>query len=117
MTVGRNDSCSCGSGKKYKQCCGTLGAPATVSDDPLARAVAHLQAGRLAEAEQACQQVLAATPRHPEAIYVLGVAAERAGNLALATDRLAAAIACAPQPTALRFSELAALQGRQGQHE
>ena len=22
--VGRNDECSCGSGKKYKQCCGTL---------------------------------------------------------------------------------------------
>jgi preprotein translocase subunit SecA len=23
--VGRNDPCTCGSGKKYKQCCGVLG--------------------------------------------------------------------------------------------
>lgn len=24
--IGRNDSCPCGSGKKYKKCCGTSGA-------------------------------------------------------------------------------------------
>ena len=26
--VGRNDPCPCGSGKKYKKCCGTMGATA-----------------------------------------------------------------------------------------
>lgn len=24
--IGRNDSCPCGSGKKYKKCCGSIGA-------------------------------------------------------------------------------------------
>ena len=27
MTVARNDPCPCGSGKKFKQCCGATGAP------------------------------------------------------------------------------------------
>ncbi len=31
--VGRNDPCPCGSGKKYKQCCGKTAAPATPSAD------------------------------------------------------------------------------------
>jgi SEC-C motif/Protein of unknown function (DUF2384) len=31
--LGRNDPCPCGSGKKYKQCCGQNGAPATASTD------------------------------------------------------------------------------------
>lgn len=28
MTVGRNETCTCGSGKKYKKCCATIEAPA-----------------------------------------------------------------------------------------
>lgn len=31
--IGRNDPCPCGSGKKYKQCCGKPGAPITPSAD------------------------------------------------------------------------------------
>ena len=27
MSIARNDPCPCGSGKKYKQCCGATGAP------------------------------------------------------------------------------------------
>src|SRR4030095_16071617 len=29
MTVGRNDRCPCGSGKKFKKCCGTKGGTTT----------------------------------------------------------------------------------------
>ncbi|MFY9327767.1 MAG: SEC-C metal-binding domain-containing protein [Georgfuchsia sp.] len=28
--IGRNDPCPCGSGKKFKKCCGADGAPSTV---------------------------------------------------------------------------------------
>jgi len=28
MTIGRNEPCPCGSGKKFKKCCGAKGAPA-----------------------------------------------------------------------------------------
>jgi len=33
MTIGRNDACPCGSGKKYKKCCLTLVEPDTNSDE------------------------------------------------------------------------------------
>jgi hypothetical protein len=32
MKLGRNDSCPCGSGKKYKHCCLNAGAAADVTD-------------------------------------------------------------------------------------
>jgi uncharacterized protein YecA (UPF0149 family) len=56
MTVGRNDPCPCGSGKKFKKCCAAKAAPTTtglkaairmkggVSFDPVAnayRAIVH----------------------------------------------------------------------------
>ncbi len=56
MTVGRNDPCPCGSGKKFKKCCAAKGDPSTaglaaairmkggVSFDPVAnsyRAIVH----------------------------------------------------------------------------
>jgi hypothetical protein len=32
LTVGRNDRCPCGSGKKFKQCCGGASAPPTITN-------------------------------------------------------------------------------------
>lgn len=43
-------------------------------------ALAHLQAGRLAEAETALRQVLAVTPDDPDAVHLLGVAALQQGK-------------------------------------
>ena len=35
--VGRNDPCPCGSGKKYKKCCGMVNDLIEASDDPFTR--------------------------------------------------------------------------------
>jgi hypothetical protein len=42
--LGRNDPCHCGSGKKYKQCCGQAGAQATPSTDSHEGAVGRCMA-------------------------------------------------------------------------
>jgi Flp pilus assembly protein TadD len=53
-------------------------------------------AGRLAEAEQVYRQVLAAAPRHAEALHALGALALQAGQPAVAEGLLAQAIALRP---------------------
>ncbi|MEN6390183.1 MAG: SEC-C metal-binding domain-containing protein [Syntrophomonas sp.] len=37
LKIGRNDPCPCGSGKKYKKCCGRLGEQVDISPDPFTR--------------------------------------------------------------------------------
>ena len=46
----------------------------------LAQAVAHHQAGRLAEAEQGYRAVLSADPQHPDALHLLGVLSLQSGR-------------------------------------
>jgi len=62
----RNAPCPCGSGQRFKHCCGQAGAPAagTIAVEPdadalLQRAMADHQAGRLAEARRGYESVLA----------------------------------------------------------
>jgi predicted O-linked N-acetylglucosamine transferase (SPINDLY family) len=86
-TQGRNDICSCGSGKKYKQCCMLKtvknqiirGAQMATSSNAvvleLQAAIKHFQAGQFSEAESICQKLLQITPNHPEALYLLGLIA------------------------------------------
>jgi tetratricopeptide (TPR) repeat protein len=65
--VGRNAPCPCGSGKRYKHCCGQEGAaqamtvapPENGSEALLRRAMADHQANRLAAARQGYEAVLA----------------------------------------------------------
>lgn len=79
--VGRNEPCPCGSGRKYKQCHGALGAgssvvPAAAPPDPDARVAAALarhQAGDHAGAEREYRAALAVAPEHPTALHYLGV--------------------------------------------
>ena len=54
----------------------------TVAKDSsrLAQAVAHHQAGRLAEAEQGYRAVLSADPQHPDALHLLGVLSLQSGR-------------------------------------
>jgi protein O-GlcNAc transferase len=89
--VGRNDPCPCGSGKKFKKCCGTaakLGSPAT---QLLATAVRFHQAGQLVAAEACYRQVLATQPNLAEAHLNLGDALMGQGKLddAVAAQRQA----------------------------
>lgn len=62
----------------------------------LATALAHLKAGRPAEAERALRAVLAADPRQPQALHQLGLLARRAGQTQPALALLERAVAADP---------------------
>lgn len=69
------------------------GATSATRLEPLSAAVLeHHQAGRLPEAEVLYRQVLAATPRHPDALHFLGVVAYQTGRHALAAHLIGLAI-------------------------
>ena len=51
-----------------------------------AAGVAHYQAGRLADAEAACGEVLNRNPTHSEALHLYGVVAAQAGKFSQAVD-------------------------------
>ena len=59
-------------------------------------AVQHHQSGRLAEAEAIYRQILAAEPRHADALHLLGVIAHQMGRNEAAVDLIRQAIALAP---------------------
>ena len=67
-------------------------------------AVQHHQAGRLAEAEAICRQILAADPRHADAFHLLGVIARRMGRSDVAVELIRQAIAIAPKLSVLHSS-------------
>jgi len=94
-SIGRNDPCPCGSGKKYKKCCmlntaathspsiqtansNTLGYNATNVTSPsglLMKAVALHQTGKLNEAETVYQSLLKINPGDSDALHYLGLIA------------------------------------------
>lgn len=55
-------------------------------EEAFARAVRCQQAGRLAEAQSLCEQVLQRNPQHPHALHLLGVLARQTGHHDLALD-------------------------------
>ena len=59
-------------------------------------ALQHHQAGRLAEAEPLYRQILAADPRHSDALHLLGVIAHQVGQHVPAIDLIRQAISLAP---------------------
>lgn len=85
--LGRNALCSCGSGKKYKRCCQLTQTNTFIKieviDDTgtmLATALAHHNAGQLAQAEALYQRILAINPEQADALHFLGLIAYQAGN-------------------------------------
>src|SRR5262245_2430921 len=69
--MNRNALCSCGSGKRYKHCCGREGAtppPAT-----RAEALAAHRAGSLRLAETLYRRALEENPRDVDVLHMLGV--------------------------------------------
>jgi Flp pilus assembly protein TadD len=65
-------------------------------EQAMAQARALHQAGRLAEAEQIYQQVLAVNPSHAAAMQLLGVAALQKGDAGRAAQLISQAIALEP---------------------
>ncbi len=72
MSMERNHPCPCGSGKKYKHCCGGSTAISAQIPPLLAQALSNLKAGHVAEAEALYRRVLAINPHEPQALDTLG---------------------------------------------
>lgn len=93
MQPGRNEPCPCGSGKKYKKCCGAGTAPSTPDGQSasLDAAIAAFETGRYAAAADAAQTFTRTHPNEPVAWQVLGISAYYLGDVAAAAgafDRL-----------------------------
>lgn len=99
--VSRNAFCPCGSGKRYKHCCG--GSSSTEPSHPgtgpsLQQAVEWHRAGRLSEARQAYLAVLDSNP-DPLVEHYLGVIEMQEGRPQEAESRIRAALSkCNDQP-------------------
>lgn len=92
---GRNDPCPCGSGKKWKSCCGQLASgsqpqmpdnQASLEDVPraeLERLIRLMDAGRYAELEEGAQELLGVRPQAGFVWQLLGIALSQQGKDAL----------------------------------
>lgn len=91
--VRRNDPCPCGSGRRYKECHGSLSPDGGGTEALLGRALAAHQQGRVEEAERGYREVLAGDPSNAIATHYLGLAAWQRGDVAAAERDMRAAIA------------------------
>ena len=91
---GRNDPCPCGSGSKYKQCCGQIAKVDVETDAPSPRDLQHLidmlQAGRLVEVEQRSRTLIALHANSGAIWQILGLALTAQGKDALDVSNMAA---------------------------
>jgi protein O-GlcNAc transferase len=74
------------------------------------------QAGRLAEAEALYRQILAAQPKHADALHLLGVIAQQVGRHDLAVELIRQAIVLKPN-NAIAYSNLGAAYRANGRHD
>jgi predicted TPR repeat methyltransferase len=84
METGRNDPCPCGSGKKYKKCCGDKAvtqAQSTTSANNLFIALGYHRLGNLAQAEALYREALLEQPKNHAALNLLGMLAGQTGRL------------------------------------
>ena len=81
---GRNDPCPCGSGQKFKHCCGQVGASVTAAPPPespeIAALLALLNQGRTAEAEERAGGTAAARPQAGSLWKILSARAPAPGQ-------------------------------------
>ena len=70
--------------------------PTVTFEQAIAFAMEHHAAGRLAEAESICRQILAAQPDYADALHLLGVIAFQVNNPAAAIELISRAITVAP---------------------
>ena len=92
---GRNDSCPCGSGKKYKHCCGlqtAAAAPTTPTPLAIGSLVALVNQDRLHDAEHQARALLTTHPAAGMLWKILSVALVRQGKDALPALRRTAAL-------------------------
>ena len=106
VSVGRNDPCPCGSGKKYKHCCQSKETSAAVTPEIAgeaqrrfhefaAAARAHVIAGRAAQAIPLLREMTRIDPRNAGTLHDLGV-------LYLRCDKFIEAAECLSRAAVLR---------------
>lgn len=100
MKIGRNEPCFCGSGKKFKKCCGKA-SPAQPKPDhdisaSLETAWSLCLAGRFNQAENIYKDILEVEPENTVALHYLGVIAYQRGNSDSALKLFEKAIAINP---------------------
>ena len=78
--IGRNISCPCGSGKKFKHCCGKSSTASPPAPDGVTQAIALLQQGRLLQAEQLLGDLVKEQPLNPNYHYLKGYVALQGGR-------------------------------------
>jgi tetratricopeptide (TPR) repeat protein len=88
VKTGRNDPCPCGSGKKFKKCCGQdrLVAPGKLSETPspdLSQLVTNMRAQRYREVERRARELVAQHPNSGVVWKFLGVSLGMQGKEAL----------------------------------
>lgn len=89
---GRNALCPCGSGKKFKRCCGLPQSAPKASVGGTEQALAHLQQGQFALAELLLVDLGKVKPRDATVHYLLGYAAFQSGRHAEAVISMRHAI-------------------------
>ena len=86
--VGRNATCPCGSGRRFKACCGSVRGSNGAFAGELQSALALQESGRWSEAESLYRNVLRRAPDLADAVHMLGVVHLQAGNYVEALVRL-----------------------------
>jgi hypothetical protein len=95
--VSRNAPCPCGSGRRFKECHGAP--PATAAPPVLSLLTSALEAqkaGRLSEALEHYQSVVASQPDNFDARHMMGVVHYQRGDLELARQHVSAAVRLRP---------------------
>lgn len=81
--MSRNQLCPCGSGRRYKHCCGAINNHQTSVHwkDLMSSALSLQQTGRFREAEALYRQVLGQIPDQPDCLHMLGVICYQSNRL------------------------------------
>ena len=111
----RNEPCPCGSGKRFKDCHGSLVADTAGAPEAKAKAKAALARGDRYAAAQSAQRATETSPQDPEAWNLLGLALE-ASEPPAARAAWERAIALAPGEAEAHF-RIGDFERRLGRHE
>jgi len=124
--VSRNDPCPCGSGKKYKRCCGNLAHSAAVIDtgakpapsiqDMYAKALMLKKSGHYEEAKNTYEEILRYWPKDAQAICALGLCLAELGQNERGLEEVRRAVALRPGELTL-INELTVMLFNQGKVE
>lgn len=113
-SIGRNDNCPCGSGKKYKQCCQNKEANNNEAaknrlresvPDFFKKALKLQEVNELQQAENLYKQILEINPKHIDSLNNLGVIYFKMNKFELAKDVLYKAVKL--EPSAKHYNNLA----------